>query len=73
MLHLYSTPKYVEYKQLIFYVLRLEGEAIEYPREVYMEEVWVVMGIVNRECRAISYRVEISIDGMRNDEVAHWC
>ena len=53
-----------------FYILGTEGKADNYPDEVALgEEAWVVVGIVNREHREVSYRVVVTIDGAENNEV----
>jgi len=53
-----------------FYVLGPEGKADNYPDEVALgEEAWVIVGIVNREYREVSYRVVATIDGVENNEV----
>ena len=53
-----------------FYVLGLEGEAKNYPGELVMgEEATVTLGIVNREGEETSYRIEVTIDGVKNGEV----
>ena len=53
-----------------FYVLGLEGKAIDYPRELKVgEEERVIVGIINREHETVSYRVEVRIDGVKNNEV----
>ena len=53
-----------------FYILGTEGKAVDYPRELAVgEEADVMVGIVNHEYETVSYRVEISIEGVGNDEV----
>jgi uncharacterized membrane protein len=53
-----------------FYILGVDGEAADYPGELVVgEEGKVVVGIINREYEAVSYRVEVRIDGMKNNEV----
>ncbi len=52
------------------YILGLEGEAIDYPREVIVaEETAVIVGIANQELKEESYRLETWIDGKKNSEV----
>ena len=53
-----------------FYILGLEGKAIDYPRELKVGEPGKVMvGIINREHETVSYWVKVRIDGVRNNEV----
>ena len=53
-----------------FYILGLEGKAEDYPKEVVVGEMGrVIVGIINRERETVSYRVEVRIDGARNNEV----
>ena len=53
-----------------FYILGLEGKAIDYPREITVgEEGKVIVGIINREHKTVSYRVEVRVDGVKNNEV----
>jgi len=53
-----------------FYIEGLEGKAIDYPQELVLgEEGKVTVGIINREHETVTYRVEITIDGVRNNEV----
>ncbi len=53
-----------------FYILGLEGKAIDYPRKmVVSEEGRVIVGIINREHETVSYRMEVRIDGVKNKEV----
>ena len=53
-----------------FYILGLEGKAIDYPRELKVGEPGEVMvGIINREHETVSYWVKVTIDGVRNNEV----
>jgi len=64
-----ATPKVGE-KFTEFYVLGLEGKAIDYPRELRVgEEGRVIVGIINQEHETVNYRVEVRIDGVRNSEV----
>lgn len=64
-----ATPRVGE-KFTEFYVLGLEGKAVDYPRELKVgEEGKVIVGIVNHEHETVSYRVEVMIDGVRNNEV----
>lgn len=53
-----------------FYILGLEGKAADYPTELVVgEEGRVLMGIINNERQTVSYRVEVTIDGVKNNEV----
>ena len=53
-----------------FYIEGLEGKAIDYPKELVLgEEGKVIAGIINREHETVTYRVEVAIDGVRNNEV----
>jgi len=52
-----------------FYILGAEGKAENYPKEVVVdEEVGVVVGIINQEHKTMSYRLEVRIEGARNNE-----
>ena len=64
-----ATPKIGE-KFTEFYVLGLEGKAIDYPSEMKVgEEGKVIVGIINQEHGTVSYRMEVRIDGSKNNEV----
>ena len=64
-----TTPR-VEEKFTEFYILGLEGKATDYPRELRVgEEGRVIVGIINREHETVNYRIEVRIDGVRNNEV----
>ena len=53
-----------------FYILGLSGEATGYPGELVVgEEGKVMVGIINREHEPVTYRVEVVIDGVKNNEV----
>ena len=53
-----------------FYILNLNNEAKDYPKEsIVGEEESVIVGIVNREGETVIYRVEIKIDGVKDSEV----
>ena len=53
-----------------FYVLGLQGEVEDYPDELVVgEEATVILGIVNHEGGETSYRIEVTIDGVKNGEV----
>lgn len=52
-----------------FYILGPEGKAADYPRELTVgEQEKVTVGIINRESRVVSYRVEVMIEGVKNGE-----
>jgi len=52
-----------------FYILGLNGKAADYPKEIRLgNEEKVIVGIVNLEHEVVSYRVEIKIDGVKNNE-----
>ena len=64
-----ATPKVGE-RFTEFYVLGLEGKAVDYPRELKVgEEGRVIVGIGNREKVEAIYRIEVRIDGVKNSEV----
>ena len=53
-----------------FYIEGLEGEAADYPEELVVGgEGKVIVGIINREHETVTYRVEVAIDGVKNNEV----
>jgi len=53
-----------------FYLLGAEGKAADYPRELAVgEEAEVTVGIVNHEHKPVSYRVEVRVGGVENNEV----
>lgn len=53
-----------------FYILGLSGKATDYPMEIRGGEAEkVIVGIVNHEREAVSYRIEVKIDGVKNNEV----
>ena len=53
-----------------FYILSTEGKAENYPSEVVVgEEARVILGIVNHEYQPTGYRVEVSINGVKNKEL----
>jgi len=64
-----ATPKIGE-KFTEFYFLGLEGQAIEYPKEMRMgEQGRVRVGIVNREQETVSYWVRVTIDEVTLNEI----
>ena len=53
-----------------FYVLNLQGEADNYPRDfVKGQQGSVLVGIVNQENKTTTYKVEILIDGEKVNEI----
>ena len=53
-----------------FYLLGLEGKAMDYPKELVVgEEARVIVGIINHENKETTYRVEVVIEGERSNEV----
>jgi len=64
-----AAPKVGE-KFTEFYILGLSGKATDYPKEVRVgEEAKVIVGILNHEHEIVTYRVELKIDGVKNNEV----
>jgi len=64
-----AVPKVGE-KFTEFYIIGPEGEAEGYPEELVVgEEAEVIVGIANQEHETVSYRVEVTIDGARHNEV----
>ncbi len=54
-----------------FYILGLDGGAVDYPDGLTVgEEGKVVVGIINREYEPVTYRVEVTIDGVKNNDVS---
>jgi len=53
-----------------FYVLGLEGQTTDYEKELAVgDKGEVLVGIVNQEREVVSYRVEVVINGVLNNEV----
>ena len=53
-----------------FYILGPRGNVEDYPRELVLgEEASVIIGIINREHEDVSYRVVVTIDGIRHNEI----
>jgi len=53
-----------------FYIEGLEGQATDYPWDLEMgEEGKIIVGIINREQETVTYRVEVAIDGVKNNEL----
>lgn len=64
-----ATPR-LEQRFTEFYILGLEGKATDYPKELAVgEKGSVIVGIINREHETVSYRVEVRIGGVKNNEV----
>ena len=52
-----------------FYILGLDGKAINYPTQVRAgEEGKIIAAIVNHEHEVVSYRIEVRIDEVKNNE-----
>ena len=69
LIYVIATPKVGE-RFTEFYILGPEGKATDYATELRIgEDGRVIVGIVNREYRRVSYRVEIAIDGARSEEI----
>jgi uncharacterized membrane protein len=53
-----------------FYIEGLGGKAADYPEELVVGgEGKVIVGIINREHETVTYRVEVAIDEVKNNEV----
>ena len=53
-----------------FYILGQEGNDRSYPSHLVVgKEAEVVVGIVNNEYETVTYRVEVVLDGVKNNEV----
>ncbi len=64
-----ATPKAGD-KFADFYILGLKEQAADYPKELRVgEEGRVIVGIANHEYETVSYRIEVRINGTRNNEV----
>ena len=62
-----ATPKSGE-KFTEFYILGLDGKAIDYPGELKVgEQGRVLAGIINREHEDVNYRLEITINGVSSN------
>lgn len=64
-----ATPKAGD-KFTDFYILGLKEQAADYPKELRVgEEGRVIVGIANHEYETVNYRIEVRINGARNNEV----
>jgi len=53
-----------------FYILGQEDKAENYPRELAVgEDARVILGVVNHEHQPASYRIEININGIKDNEI----
>ncbi len=69
LIYAIAAPKVGE-KFTEFYILSLEGKAIDYPREMKVgEQGEVLVGIINREHETVSYWVDVKIDGVRESQI----
>jgi len=65
-----TTPKKTGERFTEFYILGSQGKADNYATELKLgEEGSVIVGIVNRELRKVSYRLEVTINQTRNVEL----
>ena len=64
-----AAPKVGE-KFTEFYILEPEGNAMDYPQEVMVgKDRRVMVVIINHEQEEVSYRIEVNIDGVKNNGV----
>lgn len=64
-----ASPKQGE-KFTEFYILSTKGKAEDYPKQVILgEPVELIIGVVNHEYQTASYRVAITIDGVKNSQI----
>lgn len=67
--YIIATPKVGE-EFTEFYLLGAEGRAADYPEELVVgEEGKVIVGVVNQEHEAASYRLEVRVGGVKNNEM----
>ena len=53
-----------------FYILGASGEAGDYPEELMVgKEAKQLVGIINQEQETVTYRLEVTIDGVKSNEV----
>jgi len=54
-----------------FYILGSAGKAGSYPTDIQAgQSIPITIGIVNHEQKTTTYRIEVRINGVKNDEVA---
>lgn len=54
-----------------FYILGSQGKADNYPQQVIVgANVDVIIGVVNHEYQPATYRIRITINGVRNKEIS---
>jgi len=64
-----ATPKVGE-KFTEFYILGLEGQAIEYPKDMKVgEQGRVLVGIINREQETVTYWLKVQLDGVSKSQI----
>lgn len=69
IVYLSVTPQPSE-KFTEFYILGPQGKAENYPQQVIAgASVDIIIGVVNHEYQPATYRLEITINGIRNKEV----
>ena len=52
-----------------FYLLGADGQIANYPQELAIgERGQVIIGIINQEHETVTYRVEVMVDGVKNNE-----
>jgi uncharacterized membrane protein len=70
LVYVIATPKEGE-RFTEFYILNVDGQAENYPEQVAAgEPVELIIGVVNHEYQALSYRIDIVIEGATNKEIA---
>ncbi len=63
LIHTLTAPPVDKFTE--FYILGIEGKAVGYPKQLKVgEEARLILGISNQEQKAISYSVDIKIDGV---------
>jgi len=68
--YIFAVPK-MEESFTEFYILGPDGKVQDYPGELKVkEEGRVIVGIINHEHETVTYRVEVRIDGAKNNDVA---
>ncbi|MFH0847395.1 MAG: DUF1616 domain-containing protein [Chloroflexota bacterium] len=68
--YLTATPNPNE-KFTEFYILGPEGKAENYPEQALLSsDVYVTVGVVNREYQPATYRVMITVSGVKSEEIA---